>query len=117
MNDTEWPNFNSKEGLSIVLYSMSYCLLFHCFFFEHYLYYSTTWVFAFALSIFLACLIEAELFSNLHFPPTYGPFTVKEYDFQTQHKMLHLYSGHKTISFFWPFLPRERAASTMGSSY
>ena len=31
---------------------MSYCLLFHCFFFEHYLEYSTTWVLAFALSIF-----------------------------------------------------------------
>ena len=31
---------------------MSYCLLFHCFFFEHYSYYSTTWVLAFALSIF-----------------------------------------------------------------
>ena len=44
--------FNSKEGSSIVLYSMSYCLLFHCFFFEHYLYYRTTWVLAFALSIF-----------------------------------------------------------------
>ena len=52
MKDTEWPNFDSKEDLSIVLYSMSYCLLFHCFFLEHYLYYSTTWVLAFALSIF-----------------------------------------------------------------
>ena len=52
MRDTEWANFNSKEGLSIVLYSMSYCLLFHCFFFEHYLYDSTTWVLAFALSFF-----------------------------------------------------------------
>ena len=66
---------------------------------------------------FLASLIEAELFSNLHFSPTYGRFTEEEYDFQIQHKILHLYGGHKTISFFWPFLPRERAASTMGSSY
>ena len=117
MKDTEWPNFNAKEGLSIVLYSMRYCLLFHCFFFDHYLYYSTTWVLAFALSFFLAILIEAELFSNLGFSPKYGHFTGKEYDFQTQHKILHLYSGHKTISFVWPFLLRERAASTMGSSY
>ena len=46
---------------------MRYCLLFHCFFFEHYLQYSTTWVLAFALSILLASLIEIELFSNLHF--------------------------------------------------
>ena len=52
MKDTEWPNFNSKEGLSIVLYAMRYCLLFHCYFFEHYLYYSATWVLAFALSFF-----------------------------------------------------------------
>ena len=47
----------------------------------------------------------------------YGRFTEKQYDFQNQHTIPHLYSGHKTISFFWPFLPRERAASTMGSSY
>ena len=79
---------------------MSYCLLFHCFFFEHYLYYSTTWVLAFALSIFLASLIEIELFGNLHCCPTYGRFTEKQYDFQTQQKIPHLYSGHKTISFF-----------------
>ena len=85
---------------------MSYCLLFHCFFFEHYLYYSTTWVLAFALSIFLASLIEAELFSNLHFTRTYVPFTEKEYHFQNQHKIPHLYSGHKTISFFFAiFVP------------
>ena len=96
---------------------MTDCLLFHCFFFEHYLYYSTTWVLAFALSIFLASLIEAELFSNLHFSPTYGCFTEGKYDFQTQPQIPHLYSGHEGISFFWPFLPRERAASTMGSSY
>ena len=37
VKDTYWLNFNSEEGLSIVLYAMSYCLLFHCFFFEHYL--------------------------------------------------------------------------------
>ena len=82
MKDTEWPNFNSREGLSIVLYAMSYCLLFHCFFFEHYLYYSTTWVLAFALSIVLPCLIEAELSSNLHFSPTYGRFRKKNMIFR-----------------------------------
>ena len=36
---------------TFVSYSMRYCLLFGCFFFEHYLYYSTTWVLAFALCI------------------------------------------------------------------
>ena len=117
MKDNEWPNFNSKEVLTIVLLSMSYCLLFHCFFFEHYLYYSTTWVLPLALSILLACLFEAELFSNLHFSPTYGLFRGTEYDFQTQHKIPHLYSGHKTISFFGYPLPRERTASTMGRSH
>ena len=79
---------------------MSYCLLFHCIFFENYLQYSTLWVLAFALFIFLASLIEIELFSNLHFPPTYGGFTEIENDFRTQHKIPHLYSAHKTISFF-----------------
>jgi hypothetical protein len=41
---------------------------------------------------FWASLIEPELFSNLHFSPTYGRFTGGEYDFQTQHKIPHLYS-------------------------
>ena len=49
--------------------------------------------------------MEIELFSNLHFSPTYGRFTEKDYDFQTQHKIPHLYSGHKTISFFDHFCP------------
>ena len=93
-------NFNSKEGLSIVLCAMSYCLLFHCFVFEHYLSYSTTWVLAFALSIFLASLIEIELYSNLHFSSAHGCFTEGEYDFKTQRIIPHLYSSHKTISFF-----------------
>ena len=78
---------------------MSFCLIFHCFFFEHYLKCITTWVLAFALSIFLASLIEIERFSNLHFSPTYAHFTEKEYDFQTQHDIPHLWSGHMTTSF------------------
>ena len=54
---------------------------------------------------FLASLIGTELFSNLHFSATYGRFTEKEYDFQTQHKIPHLFSGHKTFSFFLTISP------------
>ena len=95
---------------------MSVCLIFHCLLFEHYLQHSSTWVLAFAFSLFVASLIEIELFSNLQFSPTYGCFTKKECDFQTQHKIPHLGWSYDYFIFL-PFFARERAASTMGDFY
>ena len=42
------------------------------------------------LLFFLAILTEIELFSNLHFSPTFGRSTENEGHVQTQHKFLHL---------------------------
>ena len=84
---------------------MSVCLIFHCFLSEHYLQHSSTWVLAFALSIFLASLIEIELFSNLQFSPTYGRFTGKKCDFQTRHKMPHLGWSYDFFIFLTIFGP------------
>ena len=80
-------------------------MLFHCFFFEHYLYYSTTWVLAFALSISLARLIETVLFINLHLSPTYGHFTEKEYDFKIRIKFRIYIVVIKLFQFFDHFCP------------